>query len=96
MEKNVPSASVAQAFARKVFPVPGGYRSRVSQGTVEYSYAIEENAFPRSSHIVEKLWVADRQDDSLLQCFFSTLQTSDILPLDVRLFSDDCALKTLC
>jgi len=24
-EKNVESASLAQAFARKVFPVPGGY-----------------------------------------------------------------------
>ena len=28
-EKNVPSASVAQAFARKVFPVPGGPNIRI-------------------------------------------------------------------
>ena len=28
-EKNVPSASVAQAFARKVFPVPGGPYNRI-------------------------------------------------------------------
>jgi len=27
IEKKVPSVSVAQALARKVFPVPGGYRS---------------------------------------------------------------------
>lgn len=32
-EKNVPSASVAHAFARKVFPVPGGpYNSIPFQG----------------------------------------------------------------
>jgi hypothetical protein len=28
-EKNVPSASVAQAFARKVLPVPGGPYSKI-------------------------------------------------------------------
>jgi hypothetical protein len=28
-EKNVPSASVAQAFAKKVFPVPGGPYKRI-------------------------------------------------------------------
>ena len=33
----------------------------------------------------EEMWKLDRKDDTLFQCFFCDVQTSDVIPVDVGL-----------
>jgi hypothetical protein len=54
-EKKVPSASVAQALAKNVFPVPGGYDNYLN------FYSIHQDSLPRSSCSFKQIWEFDWQ-----------------------------------
>ena len=54
-------------------------------------WAIEEDAAPRLAVAREELWKAHRKDDGFFQRLLRALEPSNILPLDIGLFTHDRA-----
>jgi hypothetical protein len=57
------------------------------------THSKQQNAFPRNTFTRKQMRKLDRQDDSLLQGFLGSFQTSNIGPLHFRLFNDNCAFE---